>query len=106
MDSRQYLTALAKRCGRDKKDTEALLQGVARALAHHCGALDKVALPGFGSFKAKKHDEQIVTDRSTGSLMLLPPEIELTFRPGTRLRSRVEEADSKKSAPDTELWTE
>lgn len=95
MDSKQFLHALAKRTGRDRKSSEALLQGIARAVEHYCSALDTVALPGFGTFAAVKHEEQIVTDRSTGSLMMLPPEIELTFRPGTKLRSRIGEADNE-----------
>ncbi len=94
MDSKAFVTALAARTGRDRKGVEALLQGVANAIDHHCGDLDMVAIPGFGVFAAEKHLEQVVTDWSTGKLMLLPPEIELTFRPGTKLRGRIEIAET------------
>lgn len=95
MDSKTFIAALTKRSGRDRKAVELLLEGVAHAIDHHCGELDVVAIPGFGNFQAEKHDEQVVTDRCSGKMMLLPPEIELTFRPGTKLRSRIELADKQ-----------
>lgn len=85
-----FIGELARRTGRDRKSTEALLAGLSRALVRHCGELDTVAVPGFGSFAAEKHEEQIVVDRSSGSRMLLPPEIVLTFRPAGKLRKIVE----------------
>lgn len=96
MDRKTFLATLAKRTGRDRKDVEALLEGLAHAIDRHCSEMDIVAVPGFGNFKAEKHDEQLVPDRCTGKLMLLPPEIELTFRPCTKLRSRIELADKQK----------
>lgn len=77
---------LARRIGRDRKATDSLLQALTRALARHCGELDTVAIPSFGNFAAVKHDEQIITDRSTGARLMLPPEVELTFKPAARLR--------------------
>ncbi|MBE6305382.1 MAG: HU family DNA-binding protein [Bacteroidales bacterium] len=77
---------LAKRIGRDKKATETLLQALGQALRRHCGELDTVAIPSFGNFVAVKHREQIVVDHASGSRLLLPPEVELTFCPGGKLR--------------------
>lgn len=77
---------LAKRIGRDKKATDTLLQALGQALRRHCGELDTVAIPSFGNFVAVKHLEQIVTDRTSGARILLPPEIELTFCPSGKLR--------------------
>lgn len=94
MDAKTFAATLAKRTGRDRKDVDALLDGLRHAIHRHCGELDTVAVPGFGTFAAEKHDEQVITDRCTGQLMLLPPEIELTFRPGTKLRSRIEDSAS------------
>lgn len=77
---------LASRIGRDRKATETLLQALSQAVVRHCGELDAIAIPSFGTFEAVKHPEQIVTDRSTGLRIMLPPEVELTFRPASRLR--------------------
>lgn len=91
MDSTKSLsTELGRRLHRPVKDVNALLEGLHQALRTHAAELDSVALPGFGTFAAVKHPEQIVTDRSTGKRMLLPPEVQLTFTPATKLRSNVE----------------
>lgn len=88
--SQSFITELSKRTGRDRKSVEALLQGLSRAILRHCGDRDTVAVPSFGSFRAEKHDEQIVTDRSTGGKLLLPPEIQALFSPAGKLRKLVE----------------
>lgn len=84
--NKPFISELAKRIGRDKKATETLLDALCREVKTVCGELDTVAIPSFGNFKAVKHDEQIITDRSTGGKLLLPPEIELTFTPAGKLR--------------------
>lgn len=90
MDSKTFSAALAKRTGRGKKDVETLMQAIKEAIRQYCGELDTVAIPGFGNFEAVKHDEQIVNDRVSGKMMLLPPEVELTFHPATKLRTSLE----------------
>ncbi len=87
-----FTAQLASRINRDKKATEALLQGFVQAVKQHCSELDTVAIPGFGNFTAVKHDEKEVVDHSTGSRLLLPPEIEMTFRAAGKLR-RISKAD-------------
>ena len=88
--SKAFVAELARRLGRDRKETETLLDGLRQALRQHCGELDTVAVPGFGNLEPVKHLEQVVTDRVSGQRMLLPPEIELTFHPGTKLRGQIE----------------
>lgn len=84
--SKTFINELARRIGRDRKETDTLLQALHQAVARHCGELDSVAIPSFGTFTAVKHDEQIVDDRATGGKMLLPPEVELTFQSAAKLR--------------------
>jgi len=48
-----------------------------------------VAVPAFGTFAPRKHDEAIVDDLSTGKKMLVPPEISIEFRPGAMLLKRL-----------------
>jgi DNA-binding protein HU-beta/integration host factor subunit alpha len=86
---RQLTTDLGKRIGRDKKATEVLLQALGQAIRQHCSELDTIAIPSFGNFVAIKHNEQIVTDHTSGTKLLLPPEIELTFRSSGRLRKLI-----------------
>lgn len=81
-----FISELAHRVGRDRKSTEMLLDALVKSLLQHCGELDSIAIPSFGNFESVKHNEQIVSDRSSGHRILLPPEIELTFRPAGKLR--------------------
>ncbi len=81
-----FTADLASRINRDKKATEALLQGLIQSIKQYCSELDTVAIPAFGNFSAVKHDEQEIIDRTNGKRMLLPPEIELTFRAAGKLR--------------------
>lgn len=88
--AKSFSTELARRIGRDRKATDALLQALSQAVRQHCGELDTVAVPSFGNFVAVKQDEQIVTDHSTGRRVLLPPEVNLTFRPAGKLRKLID----------------
>ena len=81
-----FTVDLASRINLDRKATEAMLQGFLQAIKQHCSELDIVAIPAFGNFSVVKHDEQEIIDRSSGKRMLLPPEIELTFRAAGKLR--------------------
>lgn len=77
---------LARRTGRDRKSIEALCETMRTCLIEHCGSLHTVAIPGFGQFEGIKHDEEIVTDRTTGQRTLLPPEITVNFKAAGKLR--------------------
>lgn len=93
--SRNFTTELARRIGRDRKATETLIAALSQALRQHCSELDRVAIPAFGTFEPVKHDEKIVTDRSTGHRIMLPPEVELTFKPASKLRKLAENREEE-----------
>lgn len=84
--SKNIIAELGTRLGRDKKSTQILIDAMRQALIQACSRQTQVAIPGFGTFTPEKHDEQIVTDLSTGQRVLLPPEIILTFNAANKLR--------------------
>ncbi|MCM1310379.1 MAG: HU family DNA-binding protein [Bacteroides sp.] len=86
---------LSKRVGRDRKSTETLIDALNKAILQHCGELDTVAIPSFGNFEPIKHEEQIITDRSTGHRILLPPEIQMVFKPAGKLRKLVDKQEDE-----------
>ena len=49
---------------------------------------NSVAVPGFGQFDVVNKPEQIVTDLSTGKRLMLPPVIEIVFKPATDITNR------------------
>ena len=89
MDYKSFRRILADKLGRKTSDIDALVEGLAIVLRQSCGELDSVAIPTFGTFAAKKHDEEVITDLATGKKLLVPPEISVDFRPGAMLTKRM-----------------
>lgn len=87
MDSKTFTAELAKRIGRDRRTTDTLLDGLRQAILTHCSEQQPIAIPGFGTFEAVKHDEKIVPDRASDGYIMLPPAIELIYSPASKLRS-------------------
>ena len=86
----RFITELSGRIGRDRKSTQALLEGLRTTLVQHCAEPESVAVPGFGTFKSVKHEETVSRDLSTGRTLLLPPEVTIEFSPASRLRKIAE----------------
>ena len=86
MDNKQLQETLAKRMGRDNADISKLLEALVTTIKDRCGELDSIAIPGFGTFEAKKKLERIVVNPGTGKRMLVPPKITLSFKPSALLK--------------------
>ena len=86
MQHKDIVAELARRLERGEADVEALADGFASLLKEHC-----VAVPGFGKFEGEKLMERVEVDSASGRRMLYPPEIRMTFVPGTRLKTRIAE---------------
>lgn len=71
-----------------KTKTITLEEAVAQVLTDAATNLDIVAIPGFGSFAGEKHDEHIA-ESSDGRRMLIPPSVNITFKPSVLLRNKV-----------------
>lgn len=91
MESKQFINIIAKRLNLESSTAEKLVEGFVDVVAKECGELNRVAIPGFGSFVGVKHDEKIVRDLTSGNRLLLPPAIELEFVAGGRLKHEVGE---------------
>lgn len=91
MDNKQFLNNIAQRLNLEPATVENLIKGFTDLLADQCRDLNRVALPGLGSFQGVKRDETVVRDLATGSRMLLPPAIEVEFTPAGRLKNSLQE---------------
>ena len=89
MDNKQLQETLAKRMGRDNADISKLLEALVTTIKDRCRELDSIAIPGFGTFEAKKKLERIVVNPGTGKRMLVPPKITLSFKPSALLKSKI-----------------
>ncbi len=73
--------------GIDSNTAKQLESAMISNMLEFCCELDAVAIPGFGTFTPEKNDERIVTD-ANGKSFLLPPSIELKWRPSVMLRKQ------------------
>lgn len=89
MENKEFIAELSKRIERPESDVIALVEGFANILKEKCGALESVAIPGFGKFSGEKIMERIETDLDTGKKTLFPPEVKLQFEPSTILKNKI-----------------
>lgn len=76
---------LSMETGRNVTAIEAEIKAIVDALGDFCAQGDSVAIPGFGTFQSVKTDEHIAT-ADDGSRLLMPPAIEVEFKPSVVLR--------------------
>lgn len=89
MDNKQLNDTISKRMGRSSADVAKLLDALVATIKERCGELDSIAIPGFGTFEAKKKLERIVVNPGTGKRMLVPPKITISFKPSALLKSKI-----------------
>lgn len=89
MDAKNFNNRLAGSLNMTPRQTSGLTEALADILREAARTMTSVAVPSFGSFVPVKHDEQVVTDRSTGSRILLPPQITVEFQPAAMLRKKL-----------------
>lgn len=63
-------------------------QALADSVAVYVKDMDEVAIPAFGTFLPVKNQERVVRDSKIGHKTLLPPSIEVVFKPSVVLRKR------------------
>ncbi len=89
MESKELIERVAERIGRSVDDTAKLMEGLAIVMRERLTELDSIAIPGFGTFEAKKKDERIVNNPSNGKRMLVPPRVAVNFKVSNVLKSKL-----------------
>lgn len=88
MDHKTFISGLQRQCGRSAADTERLTAELVRIIRETSADLDSVAVPGFGMFVPRKHDEYVAVDSKSGKTMLYPPHVTVEFNAGSMLKKR------------------
>ena len=91
MEYKEFLELLQKRVGKDKRSTERLSSCVVKTLKEQCADMNTVSVKGFGNFEPKKKMEREIFNPATGSKMLIPPKIVLTFKPSTSIKNQLKD---------------
>ncbi len=89
MDNKELVDRIAAQLGRSKGDVSKLIDALTATVRERCGELDSIAVPGFGTFEAKKKNERIVVNPKGGQRMLVPPKIALNFKVSNVLKTRL-----------------
>lgn len=89
MDSKNFIEAVALRLGTSPAAVDGMLEALAGVLRRSAVEMQPVAVPSFGTWTPVKVDEEIVTDHDSGKRMLLPPQINIEFKPAAMLRKKL-----------------
>lgn len=89
MDNKTFTSLLANLLDRESSEVSTLIEGLSTVFKQIGAELDSVAIPGFGTFKSYKKDEEIVVDSKTSKRTLLPPVITMEFQPSVVLRKKL-----------------
>ena len=89
MENKELVEIISEKLGRSKSDVGKLATALCDVIEERCGALDSVAVPGFGTFEGKKKDERVMVNPSNGKRMLVPPKITLNFKVSNVLKTRL-----------------
>ena len=88
MEHKNICSVISEKTGMDSRTAARLLEEFASVLGSECAELNRVAIPGFGSFEGVKHEEEIRTDLSTGEKKALPSDDRGRFSAGAMLKKR------------------
>ena len=91
MEYKEFLSQLQKRVKKDKQTTERLSATIVKVLREECSEMNTVSVKGFGNFEPKKKLEREIFNPATGSKMLVPPKIVLTFKPSTSIKNQIKD---------------
>ena len=91
MDNKTLIDTLAKRLNRNKNEVSSMIDSLSTVIKNRCVDMDIVAIPGFGSFEAKKRLERITVPPQTGKRLLVPPKITMTFKPSALLKQKLKD---------------
>ncbi len=89
MDNKELIEKVAQKVGRSNDDVKKLMDGLIIVLQERLVELDNVAIPGFGTFEAKKKEERIVNNPSNGKRMLVPPRVAVNFKVSNVLKGKL-----------------
>lgn len=89
MDAKTFTTELSGRLGMTPQEVANLCQDLADVIGEVLAQGDSLIVPSFGCFEPKKREEHMALHPSTGRKILVPPKLQVVFRPAMSLRNKV-----------------
>lgn len=89
MNNKEFTSELSRRLGRSSKDTTALMSALFSELSAQLVDENLINVQGFGIFDVKKKLEYITVHPSTRQRMLVPPKMEIKFKPSQTIKEKL-----------------
>lgn len=87
MEYKDFVELLRQRTGKDRGETETMIESFCRVVTERCAQMDSVTIQGLGTFEARKKMERISVNPATGQRLLIPPKIVMVFKPNTYIKN-------------------
>lgn len=89
MNNKEFTTELTRRLGLTSKEVTNLISALNAEVSIHLENEDSINIQGFGSFEVKKKLEHVVVNPSSRQRMLVPPKMEIKFKPSAILKDKI-----------------
>lgn len=89
MNNKEFTAELSRRTGHNIKETSTLMTALVSEMALQLGEDNQINIQGFGVFDVKKKVEHIVVNPSTRQRMLVPPKMEIKFKPSGTIKDKL-----------------
>lgn len=89
MDNKTLIETVASRLEKSREEVSELTEALGLVMADILKAGDIVAVPSVGTFETKLKAERIALHPSTGKKLLVPPKININFKPSTLLKQKI-----------------
>lgn len=88
MNNKEFASELARRIGRNTKDTGKLISALVSEVSAQLSDENQINIQGFGVFDVKKKLERVAVHPSTRQRMLIPPRMEIKFKPSQTIKDK------------------
>lgn len=89
MNNKEFTAELSRRLDYGLKETNSLVTALISEIANQLGEDNQINLQGFGVFETRKKMERVVVNPSTRQKMLVPPKIEIKFKPSSTIKDKL-----------------
>ncbi len=89
MNKKEFVSAIAKRSGLAKNESETALNAVISCLTDLLSQGDSIVLPGFASISVKERAARDGRNPSTGKPIRIPASKVVSFKTGSKLKEAI-----------------
>ena len=89
MNNKEFISKLSRMQHCSLSDTQHMVNNVLSAMSDSFQRGDSLNIPGFGVFEVKKKLERIIFNPGNQQRMLVPPRMEIKFKPRTLIKDKL-----------------